>query len=214
MGNAMIATDKRLLAQTAGDLMSRAVVLLTEQMPLREAARLLLDNRIGGAPVVDAKGKCVGVLSTVDFLQSAVNRNDLMQATAPPLPVTCSFQSKRCLPNGREVTLCDLPLGACPIQLDQHCANGEKLLICRQPRAVLAEWQVVVLENLPADEVRAHMTADPVTVKADAPIRTLARRMIDAHIHRIIVVDDAQSPIGIVSGTDLLAALAYAEETP
>jgi CBS domain-containing protein len=35
--------------------------------------------------------------------------------------------------------------------------------------------------------------------------------MIDAHIHRVIVVDEEGKPQGIVSGTDLLAALAYAE---
>jgi CBS-domain-containing membrane protein len=35
--------------------------------------------------------------------------------------------------------------------------------------------------------------------------------MIDAHIHRIIVVDKKQRPIGIVSSTDLLAAMAYSD---
>jgi CBS domain-containing protein len=33
--------------------------------------------------------------------------------------------------------------------------------------------------------------------------------MIDAHIHRVIVVDEEERPIGIVSNTDVLAALAY-----
>jgi CBS domain-containing protein len=35
--------------------------------------------------------------------------------------------------------------------------------------------------------------------------------MIDAHIHRIVVVDEGQRPIGVVTGTDILAAVAYAE---
>jgi CBS domain-containing protein len=73
---------------------------------------------------------------------------------------------------------------------------------------VLADWQVVHREILPAKEVRRFMTPDPVTVSPDTSIRSLARMMIDAHIHRIIVVDDEQRPIGIISGTDLLAALA------
>lgn len=51
------------------------------------------------------------------------------------------------------------------------------------------------------------------TKQASTPIRELARQMIDAHIHRIIVVDDENRPLGIVSSTDLLAALAYTEES-
>jgi CBS domain-containing protein len=35
--------------------------------------------------------------------------------------------------------------------------------------------------------------------------------MLDAHMHRIIVVDEQRSPIGIVSSTDILAAIAYAQ---
>jgi predicted transcriptional regulator len=35
--------------------------------------------------------------------------------------------------------------------------------------------------------------------------------MLDAHIHRLIVVDSADHPIGVVSTTDILAAIAYAE---
>jgi CBS-domain-containing membrane protein len=70
----------------------------------------------------------------------------------------------------------------------------------------------VDLEKLPADEVRSFMTADPVTVRSSIPIRALARMMIDGHIHRIIVVDEERRPIGIVASTDLLAAVAYAED--
>jgi len=32
--------------------------------------------------------------------------------------------------------------------------------------------------------------------------------MVDAHIHRIIVVDGEGRPIGVVSSTDLVAAMA------
>ncbi len=36
--------------------------------------------------------------------------------------------------------------------------------------------------------------------------------MIDAHIHRVIVVDKDERPIGIVSSTDILAAVAHADD--
>jgi len=31
--------------------------------------------------------------------------------------------------------------------------------------------------------------------------------MLDAHIHRIIVVDEDQHPVGVISSTDMLAAI-------
>jgi CBS-domain-containing membrane protein len=70
---------------------------------------------------------------------------------------------------------------------------------------------VVEVEKLPTDQVRGFMTANPVTTQPATSIRVLARMMIDAHIHRIIVVDEKRRPIGIVSSTDVLAALAYTD---
>ena len=72
-----------------------------------------------------------------------------------------------------------------------------------------ADWQIMDLELLPADEVRAFMTPDPVTVPSSTVIGTLARHMMDAHIHRLIVVDANQVPVGVVSSTDILSAVAY-----
>jgi CBS domain-containing protein len=207
----MRATTKALLALTADDLMTRSLVRLSEEMPLRDAARLLLQNQIGGAPVVDKQGKCVGVLSAMDFLRLAEKRADVTKPTSPPLPITCSFQVKQRGSDGKEITLCTLPPGVCPIQVKQEGPEGEKLIVCSQPHCVLTDWQVVVVEELPTDEVRRFMTPNPVTVRPSISIRVLARMMIDAHIHRMIVVDEEQRPIGIVSSTDLLAALAYAD---
>lgn len=75
---------------------------------------------------------------------------------------------------------------------------------------VCSDWQVVDLELLPGDEVEDHMTDDPVTVPPTASVTELARLMIDAHIHRVIVVDAEGRPVGVVSSTDIIAAVAQA----
>jgi CBS domain-containing protein len=67
------------------------------------------------------------------------------------------------------------------------------------------------LEGLPADQVTAHMTADPVLAAPTTAARAVARMMLDADIHRVIVADDQRRPVGVVSSTDLVAALAYAD---
>jgi CBS domain-containing protein len=77
---------------------------------------------------------------------------------------------------------------------------------------ICSEWQVVDYEEIPADRVERYMTAEPVTVDAATPVRDLARRMLNAHIHRLIVLDEFHKPVGIVTSTDLVAALARADD--
>jgi len=209
----MITTQhKPLTALTASDLMTRDVTELSADTPLRDAVRLLVEHQISGAPVVDTDGKCIGVFSATDFLRLGLKLETLNRPASEPLPITCSFQLKHTLSNGKEVTLCLLPPGVCPLQMEQEEPNGNKLLVCGQPHCLLMDWQVVELEQLPTDGIRDFMTPDPVTVSPDTPICALARLMIDAHIHRIIVVDSDGRPLGVVASTDLLAALAYAEK--
>src|SRR5262249_49159258 len=67
-GIAMITTQKPILELTAADLMTRDLVCLPHEMSMKEAARLLLQNHISGAPVVDNDGQCIGVISATDFV--------------------------------------------------------------------------------------------------------------------------------------------------
>ncbi len=52
---------------TAGDLMNPEVLTVRADMTVGELARFLLDHEITGAPVQDAEGKLVGVVSVVDI---------------------------------------------------------------------------------------------------------------------------------------------------
>jgi CBS domain-containing protein len=65
----------------------------------------------------------------------------------------------------------------------------------------------VNLERSPTSPVRRFMTAPPVTTGPDTPVAVLARQMSDAHIHRLIVVDRQRRPVGIVTSSDVLAAV-------
>ena len=112
--------------------------------------------------------------------------------------------------------MCTLPPGVCAIQRTEGEPNGKARVVCTQPHCVLADWQMVDVEKLPLDEVRNFMTADPVMVESNISIAELAKMMVDAHIHRVIVVDGEQRPIGIVASTDVLNAVgrAHAEDDP
>ena len=53
---------------TVRDVMTTPVFSVTTSTPLKEVARLLVDHRISGVPVVDDAGVVVGVVSEADFL--------------------------------------------------------------------------------------------------------------------------------------------------
>jgi CBS domain-containing protein len=50
------------------DVMTTPVLSVTTDTPLKDVARLLVEKRISGLPVVDASGAVVGVISEADFL--------------------------------------------------------------------------------------------------------------------------------------------------
>lgn len=85
---------------------------------------------------------------------------------------------------------------------------------CHGPPCVSSEWQMVDLEFLPTDEVRSYMTPDPVTAPGNTRITELARMLLDAHIHRVVIVDARRRPVGIVTSTDILAAVVQMGRRP
>ena len=151
------AAARPLLALTAADLMMSPVVTIPEGTSLRDAARLLHRSNITGAPVVDAQGRCLGVLSSSDFVTRA-----------------------------RE--------------------EGEEV-------SFIAPWgEIISVDDSPDNEIRHYMTVQPVAVGAATPIGELARKMVDAHIHRVLVVGEDNRPCGIVTSTDVMAAVARADQ--
>jgi predicted transcriptional regulator len=84
----------------------------------------------------------------------------------------------------------------------------------RATEAMCGDWQIPECSPECECRVEDRMTRDPVLVSAGTSIGDLARMMMDAHIHRVIVVERvSQRPIGVVSSMDILAAVARAELT-
>jgi CBS domain-containing protein len=71
-------------------------------------------------------------------------------------------------------------------------------------------WQVLDPADGRPEEVCQPMTPAPVTITLFTPIAEVARLMRDRHIRRVIVVDGEHRPVGIVSTSDIVAAVAEA----
>lgn len=78
----------------ASDVMIKDVVVVAETAPLKEVANLFNERKITGAPVVNAQGELVGVLSETDIIRKSTSIGAWSPNTAgqimtkPPVSVT------------------------------------------------------------------------------------------------------------------------------
>jgi CBS domain-containing protein len=64
--------------------------------------------------------------------------------------------------------------------------------------------------DLLTEQVQGWMSSNVVSVGIDSTIRHAAQEMLRNRVHRLVVLDDKQRVIGVVSTMDLLAAFAAA----
>lgn len=89
------------------DLMTAGVKTIEPDMTIADAVMLIADEHISALPVVDGTGRCIGVLSTTDILESTAEAadkeeraqlfektlvKDLMTARAMTIPVTAEIK--------------------------------------------------------------------------------------------------------------------------
>jgi CBS domain-containing protein len=73
------------------------------------------------------------------------------------------------------------------------------LMVARSSGMISGNWDRVLVRHL--------MTAPAVTVHTGTTLARAAQLMVTRHIHRLVVVDDEDVPIGVVSSLDLLRVL-------
>src|SRR5262249_33899654 len=147
--------------------------VIPHRLSFRAAAHVLRRADVTGAPVVDADGRCVGVLSAVDFLRWGEEDGDRAE---PPRIRTCRYPTEGRRVAGQEAVVCTLAPGGCSLQAIQPTTGGRHTAICLMPHDVLTDGQIVSEEE-PADEVGRYMTKDVVTVAPGTHLTEVARRM-------------------------------------
>jgi CBS domain-containing protein len=73
------------------------------------------------------------------------------------------------------------------------------LLVARSSGMISGNWAKLLVRHL--------MTTPAVTVHAGTTLAHAAQLMVTRHIHRLVVVDDEDAPIGVISSLDLLRVL-------
>lgn len=68
----------------AKDILNTDVITVLEDMTVHELAALFTEKMISGAPVVNADGKVIGVVSLSDIVRSDQRRSEIIHSVAPP----------------------------------------------------------------------------------------------------------------------------------
>jgi CBS-domain-containing membrane protein len=143
------------------DIMSTNIVSVKPETEIIEAAKLLLENKFNGLPVLNDAGKVVGIICQSDLVA---------QQKSIPIPTVFSF-------------------------LDGFI-----------PLTSLKKLETEI-KKIAAITVADAMTKQPMTVKVDTSIETLATMMADKKFYTLPVLDNDGNLVGIVGKEDLLKTI-------
>ena len=157
------------------DVMTRRVISVTPEATVRHAIRLMLQNNISGLPVIDDKGKLVGIVSEGDFLRRSEigterKRSRWLTAFLGPSEPAHDYVHSHGL-KVKEVMTCEPIMVQEDTQLDQvvhlmESHNIKRLPVVRGEKVV----GVVSRANLMRALASIHRAA-PESSKDDAAIR-------------------------------------------
>lgn len=178
------------------EIMTRDPVTLYGGMSLREAIEVLRGSGICGAPVLQG-GDVVGVVSVTDILE--------LEASSPGVPPERREMldfGELDTPSSRE----DVEEAPGAYFVDRW-SDAESDVWTRIAETDSPEW-----DRMEEHEVSEVMSRKLVALPPDAPVSAAARRMVDDHIHRVLVMD-GDKLVGVVSTMDIVRSVANAAGT-
>jgi CBS domain-containing protein len=95
----------------------------------------------------------------------------------------------------------------------RQAGGGARLRLDWEPDVVSGtEHKALRVESYAEDRVGEHMSPAVQTINQTATLINAARVMCREHIHRLVIIDAEERPVGMVSSLDLVAAMVAAVE--
>jgi CBS domain-containing protein len=174
------------------DLMQKDVVTVRAEDSARVLARVLADSEISGAPVVDASGRVLGVVSATDLVRLAADEGDVNLTTVAVRPDLDRSPDPDADPDDA------IEADAWGFFLPEDSPFQGTELLDQVPES---SFDTISVADL--------MTPVTFSVAPDMPVAELAQFLVRGRIHRALVVDNDEL-LGIVTSQDVLKAVADA----
>jgi CBS domain-containing protein len=174
-------------AVLARDLMTATPITVPEQMTVASLCDLLQEKNINGAPVVDARGRLVGVVTQEDIIYGAMG-HPMQARRGSAVEERKGRAGKRVVAMLRDSRLHGVPpaeplRGERPFWSDRH----------RPPDPM-------------AMPVSSIMTSPAISADEETPLADLCRIMWNLRIHRLPILREGRVT-GLVSSMDLCRAI-------
>ena len=209
---------------TVKEVMTSPVVTVVESDNLGHATALMTRRKLKRLPVVDEKGRLVGILSRLDVLRQVANA---------PAPVAQSSLPRGTVRTVSNVMSTDIPMvrkdDDLPAIIDKFSqAASHRLIVIDdigKAAGLVSDADVVTrvqsaqksgiltalrsLGKPPASEETAADLMSPgvLTIGPDTPVADAARLMLEEGRKWMVVVDAAEHPLGLVDRQILLEAI-------
>ena len=217
------------------EVMTRKVITLTDTMPVSEAWGMMLKHSLKGLPVLNKNGEVVGVLTDEDLLERAGLEQHLSVAKRlDEQMVQAEFATLRKSPlkvadvmTAPAITVReDEALGIAAARMAEH--RIKRLPVLNQSGKLVGVLsRLDVLQQVVSEEAKKRAARAPSgaartlgdimvpeipTVQEQAPLADVIARFLEAGTRRLIVIDDAGHPLGLISDADAVTRVRPASQ--
>ena len=194
-------------------VMSPDPITLKSNENLGNAAKIMIENKIGGIPIVD-NDDIVGIVTKTDFIKTCqgipYNKmyiKDKMQTNV----MTVSPEDR--LVHARRI-LIDEDIGRLPVMSGDGL---EGILTAKDIASSMISFRKVVPDKYQAARIRNLLVEDIMTqnvrtIDEGATIADASTTMIDEDFSGIPVIDDTRKITGMITKTDLMNLIVESEE--
>ncbi|OYT54422.1 MAG: hypothetical protein B6U72_02560 [Candidatus Altiarchaeales archaeon ex4484_2] len=202
-GNALTVTSRKTNVEVRG-VMGHNVVTASPEEDLFSAARKITESGVRQLPVVNQKGKVIGVLSSMDILRSFVDHG--YKTVKKNLPEVMSNEVVSCREDDEVSRMWNM--------MEQSGFGGLPVLDKKgKVKGMVTRMDILRKRSLhigkeSGKSKKTHiikaMTANPKTITVDSGTLKAAQLMVENKIIRIPVVDGKGNLEGLVDSEDLL----------
>ncbi len=194
-------------------VMSPDPITVESSVNIGAAAKLMIENRIGGIPVVDNE-EITGIVTKTDFVKTCQGipyNNILVKERMKTDLMTISPQDR--LVHARRMII-DEEIGRLPV-MDMKQLEGivtakdiaNSMISFR--KVVPDKYQSARIRNLIVEDI---MTQNVRTINENATIADLSTFMLRENFSGVPVVDETQKLTGIITKTDIINLIVESEE--
>lgn len=152
----------------AADIMTRPVVTVSPETPVRTVADVLASHRFGSVPVIDAEAHLLGLVTEEDMVMRAVE-----------------------------------------IHLPRHITFLGSVIYLENPERFREEAEKILA--LTASDI---MDTRYPTARPDESVSTLATRMLEGDLRRVLVLDEQSRLQGIITRADIIRMQIRGDQLP